>query len=104
MKFLRTLHTREQVPFLKPFLLVFPLDGKQTVSKLHDVETKVFISHRLANCQIADTIYFLKGSKIIETGSHDELMTKKGAYYELFSKQSKIYVENDINILETHIT
>ena len=76
----------------------------ETVSKLHDIETKVFISHRLANCQIADTIYFLKGGKIIETGSHDELMTKKGAYYELFSKQSKIYVENDINILETHIT
>ena len=76
----------------------------ETVSKLHDIETKVFISHRLANCQVADTIYFLKGGKIIETGSHDELMTKKGAYYELFSKQSKIYVENDINILETHIT
>lgn len=76
----------------------------ETVSKLHDIETKVFISHRLANCQIADTIYFLKGGKIIETGRHDELMTKKGAYYELFSKQSKIYVENDINILETHIT
>lgn len=76
----------------------------ETVSKLHDIETKVFISHRLANCQIADTIYFLKGGKIIETGSHDELMTKKGAYYELFSKQSKIYVGNDINILETHIT
>ena len=76
----------------------------ETVSKLHDIETKVFISHRLANCQVADTIYFLKGGKIIETGSHDELMAKKGAYYELFSKQSKIYVENDINILETHIT
>ena len=50
----------------------------------------------LANCQIADTIYFLKGGKIIETGSHDELMTKKGAYYELFKQAEQNLCGNDI--------
>lgn len=75
----------------------------ETISNLNDIETKVFISHRLANCQIADTIYFLKDGRIFESGSHMDLMAKKGAYYELYNKQSKIYLEDDVNILEKQI-
>ncbi len=75
----------------------------ETLSNLPAIETKVFISHRLANCQIADTIYFLKDGKIVEVGNHDDLMVKKGEYYKLFNKQSSVYTEDNLEELIKNI-
>jgi ABC-type multidrug transport system fused ATPase/permease subunit len=50
--------------------------------------TSVFISHRLASTRFCDRIFFLEKGKIIECGSHDELMSRKGKYYEMFEIQS----------------
>lgn len=74
-----------------------------TLSNLQEIETKVFISHRLTNCQIADTIYFLKGGKIVEVGNHNDLMAKKGEYYQLFSKQGSVYTEDNLEELVKNI-
>ena len=62
-----------------------------TIGELDQVETKIFISHRLANCRRADVIYFLESGKIAESGCHEDLMAKKGGYYRLYHKQSKLY-------------
>lgn len=61
------------------------------IKQLRDVETKIFISHRLANCRYADIIYFLSDGKIVEVGSHEKLIAEKGAYYRLYCKQSALY-------------
>ncbi len=39
----------------------------------------------------ADCIYVLKDGEIWESGTHDELMKKRGMYYEMFIKQSENY-------------
>lgn len=75
----------------------------KTIASLDAIETKVFISHRLANCQIADTIYYLQDGKIVEVGSHDQLVARRGAYYDLFSKQSRIYVADDVAQLTVNL-
>ena len=50
------------------------------------------ISHRLSVTKDCDRIMVLDNGKIIEFGSHDELMKAKGMYYNMFSTQSKYYL------------
>lgn len=49
------------------------------------------ISHRLAYVKNVDKIYVLDKGCIVEKGTHNELIKKKGAYYEMYSKQSKMF-------------
>ncbi len=53
----------------------------------------VFISHRLASTRFCDRIVLLSDGRILEQGTHEELMAKKGQYYEMFSVQSQYYQE-----------
>lgn len=49
--------------------------------------TSFVIAHRLSTIRKVDVILVVKDGKIIEQGSHRELLNKKGYYYELYSKQ-----------------
>jgi ATP-binding cassette subfamily B protein len=50
--------------------------------------TTLLISHRISTVRDADMIVYLRDGKIIEQGSHDELLAKRGAYYKLYRRQS----------------
>lgn len=50
--------------------------------------TSILITHRFTNVTIADRIIVLENGSITETGTHGELMKKKGRYYEMFTKQT----------------
>ena len=54
-------------------------------------KTAVFISHRLASTKFCDRILFLDQGRIIEEGSHAQLMAKGGKYREIFDIQSHYY-------------
>lgn len=63
-------------------------------------KTTIFVSHRLSSATIASMILVLEDGELIETGTHAELMRKKGRYYKLFSTQAKRYIttaKEDIN-------
>lgn len=49
--------------------------------------TSFVIAHRLSTIKNADRILFIDDKRIVEMGSHDELMAKKGRYYELIQKE-----------------
>ena len=51
----------------------------------------IFISHRLASTQFCDRVLVLKEGRIIEEGTHQELLAKKGYYEEMFTIQSQYY-------------
>lgn len=54
-------------------------------------KTVVFISHRLSTTVNADKIYVMEKGRIIEEGSHDELMRKNGTYAYMFNLQAEKY-------------
>ena len=54
-------------------------------------KTALIISHRFSTVRMADNILVLENGVIIETGSHQELMTANGRYAQLYSMQASWY-------------
>jgi ATP-binding cassette subfamily B protein len=50
--------------------------------------TTLLISHRISTVREADIILYLRDGEIIEQGTHEELLSRRGAYYDLFRHQS----------------
>lgn len=59
---------------------------QETVEELSKERTIIAIAHRLSTVRNARKIYVLHEGKIVEEGSHFELLRKKGFYYRLYSK------------------
>jgi ATP-binding cassette, subfamily B, bacterial len=53
----------------------------------------VLVTHRLANVRHADQIVVLEEGRVIELGTHAELMARGGTYHELFSLQARAYAD-----------
>jgi ATP-binding cassette subfamily B protein len=51
----------------------------------------VIISHRFSTVRMADRIIVLQGGTVVESGSHDELLSREGLYSELFLLQAEGY-------------
>jgi len=54
-------------------------------------KTTLLISHRFSTVRMADRIIVIDKGKIVEQGSHKELMEKRGVYHKLFTLQAKGY-------------
>ncbi len=59
--------------------------------KASPAQTTILISHRLANLRQADRILVLEQGRVVEQGSHDELVDSRGAYQRLFALQAEPY-------------
>lgn len=60
-------------------------------SELTSGKTAVIISHRFSTVRMADRILVLKNGELLELGTHEELLEKKGLYAELFNLQAQGY-------------
>ncbi len=65
----------------------------ENFSSLVEGKTAVYISHRLASTRFCDKIALFDADGLKEYGSHEELMERKGKYYEMFVIQGKYYQE-----------
>ena len=62
-----------------------------TILNLNREKTVIFISHRLSTTKTADRIYMFEKGRLIEKGSHGELMGQNGKYAEMFRLQAEKY-------------
>jgi ATP-binding cassette subfamily B protein len=53
--------------------------------------TAILISHRLSTVRMVDRIFVMRNGRIVESGPHDDLVAKGGAYAELFELQARHY-------------
>lgn len=59
-----------------------------------------FISHRLSSTRFCDRILFISDGRVIEEGTHEELMALKGSYYKMYQLQSYYYKEQGVTVNE----
>ena len=78
----------------EPSSALDPISEYQLNQAMLDVakdKTVIFISHRLSSTVMADRIYMLEQGRIIEEGSHKELMEREGKYAQMFRMQAEKY-------------
>jgi len=61
---------------------------QEALERLMNGRTAIIIAHRLSTVRNADMIAFVEEGKIIETGTHTELMQKRGSYYRCYIAQT----------------
>lgn len=92
----RALMSRAPVNMLdEPTAALDPVSESRIYSefeKLMRGKTTVFISHRLGSTKLADEILVIDDGEIVESGTHEELMTSDGQYAAMFQAQRGWYV------------
>ncbi len=69
---------------------------QEALKTLFKDRTSIVIAHRLSTIEHADKIIVIDDGRIIEQGTHEELLNSKGMYYELYQKQFQEYEEEAV--------
>ncbi|XP_010190921.1 PREDICTED: multidrug resistance protein 1A-like, partial [Mesitornis unicolor] len=64
---------------------------QEALDKAREGRTCIVIAHRLSTIQNADKIAVVQNGKVIEQGTHQQLLAEKGVYYSLVNVQSGSY-------------
>lgn len=60
-------------------------------------KTGIYISHRLSSTRFCDKIAMFDNGRIIEYGTHEELMAIRGRYFEIYNSQAQYYKEGAVD-------
>ena len=80
----------------EPTASIDPFEEERMLEEFNTIlegKTAILISHRISFARLAHKIVIMKDGKIIEQGSHEELLELKGYYYELFTSQKELYID-----------
>ena len=78
----------------EPTAALDPIAESEVYQQYNEIsrgKSSVFISHRLASTRFCDKILLIENGKIIETGTHDELINRGGEYARMYEIQSHYY-------------
>lgn len=79
----------------EPTAALDPISEAEIYSKFNEMvgdKTAIYISHRLSSCRFCDKIVVFDNGKIVQVGSHDELVSDvNGKYYNLWHSQAQYY-------------
>ncbi len=92
---LMRLDTAEVLIFDEPTAALDPKTEHEIYSIFRQIaagKTTIVISHRLGLAKIADRIAVMENGKIVEIGTHDELIAANGIYCSMFTRQASSYI------------
>ena len=93
ISFARTILSKPQILILDEATSTIDTETEvliqDSLQKMKNIGTMLVVAHRLSTIQNADNIICLGHGKIIEQGTHQELLKKKGYYYKLYQLQFK---------------
>lgn len=84
----------------EPTAAIDPIEEMRMLNQFKDIvrgKTALLISHRIGFARMSSRICIMDGGRIIESGTHEELLKLKGKYYELFTSQEQLYKEGDLS-------
>lgn len=100
----RTLYVNRDIfIFDEPTAALDPISENQVYSEFYNMtenKTAIFITHRLASTKFCNHVYVLNQGKIVEEGTHETLLEKKGEYYSLYTLQADNYRLKEVSYVE----
>ncbi len=90
----------KDAPFVvldEPTAALDPISEAQVYESFHEMvrdKTSIYISHRMSSCRFCDDIVVFDDGKIVERGSHEELLAAGGCYAGMWNAQAKYYTED----------
>lgn len=78
----------------EPTAAIDPIEETKIYKKfkeISDERTTILVTHRLGSARIANRIVVMENGHVAEIGTHDELISKKGTYFDLFMSQAQWY-------------
>lgn len=84
----------------EPTAAIDPIEEMRMLNQFKDIvkdKTALLISHRIGFARMSSRISIMDSGKIIESGTHEELLKLKGKYYELFTSQEELYKDGDVS-------
>lgn len=78
----------------EPTASVDPIEEIQLLGRFREIiagRTAILISHRIGFARLSDRICIMEKGHIVEEGTHQELLDKKGRYHRMFQEQRKLY-------------
>ncbi len=91
----RTLYRKQNLIIMdEPSSALDPLAEYRLNQELNEIakdKTVIFISHRLSTVRDADCIYMMENGKIVEAGTHEELLSRGGKYAAMWRVQAGLY-------------
>jgi ATP-binding cassette subfamily B protein len=67
-------------------------DAFELFLRVTEARSALLVTHRLGAAKMADVIFVLKDGRLVEQGTHDELMRRSGEYSRMFNLQASWYV------------
>lgn len=84
----------------EPTVAIDPIEKMRMLNQFKDIvkdKTALLISHCIGFARMSSRICIMDGGRIIESGTHKELLKLKGKYYELFTSQEQLYKDGDVS-------
>ena len=78
----------------EPTASIDPLEEQAVYERFMQIaagRTAIIVTHRLASARLADRILVLDAGRIVEDGTHEQLLARRGLYHRMFTSQAAWY-------------